>query len=251
MDLKLYVIPGSHPCHTVEAALALKGLHYQRVDLFPGTSQVIQRVRFGRRTVPGLEVDGYRVSGSRLILRTLDGLRPDPPLYPTADPERAAAIEAADEWGDGELQTAVRWIILYGVMRRPESGDSFLGDANLPKLPATLSAQATRATFALELRLLAGGPAGAERALRELPALLDRADELVAEGVIGGETPNAADFQVCASIRLLLVLEDLRAAIEPRPCGQLARRLFPDYPGEVPAGALPAEWLPSPAPAAA
>jgi hypothetical protein len=36
MDLKLYVIPGSHPCATAEAALALKGLEYERVDLLPG-----------------------------------------------------------------------------------------------------------------------------------------------------------------------------------------------------------------------
>src|SRR5438874_7937106 len=42
MDLKLYVIPGSHPCATVEAALDLKGLGYERVDLLPGFSAVIQ-----------------------------------------------------------------------------------------------------------------------------------------------------------------------------------------------------------------
>src|SRR3954447_9140455 len=53
MDLKLYVIPGSHPCVAVEAALNLKGLAYERVDLLPGASIPIQLARFGRRTVPG------------------------------------------------------------------------------------------------------------------------------------------------------------------------------------------------------
>jgi glutathione S-transferase len=244
MELRLHVIPGSHPCVAVEAAMALKGLHYERVDLLPGASQFIQRARFGRRTVPGLEVDGYRVSGSRLIMRTLDGLRAEPRLYP-ADPQQLAAVEAADEWADAQLQEATRWIVVLAVATRPDSAASFLADANLPKMPEAVQTQSTRAVFSLELRVLGGGAASTERWLRELPGILDRADELIAEGVIGRETPNAVDLQVAASIRLLLNVADLRDAIEPRPCGQLARRLIPNYPGEVPAGALPAEWLPA------
>lgn len=244
MDLKLYVVPGSHPCYAVETALRLKGLHYQRVDLLPGASQFIQRARFGRRTVPGLEVDGYRVSGSRLIMRTLDGLRPDPPLYPAAHDD---AFDAAEAWGDKDLQDAARWIAVYSLTRRPEAAESFLGGSTLPRLPGPVAAGSTRAVFTVELRAIGGGPAVTERWLRDLPGLLDHADELIASGVIGGETPNAADLQVAGSLRLLLNLADVRPLIEERPCGQLARRLIPDYPGEVPAGALPAEWLPAPA----
>src|SRR4051794_30096342 len=114
MDLKLYVIPGSHPCVAVEAALNLKGLPYERVDLLPGASILVQRARFGRRTVPGLVVDGYRVSGSRLIMRTLDGIQPEPRLY-TDDP----AIEEAERWGDADLQDAARAILIYGLSKRP------------------------------------------------------------------------------------------------------------------------------------
>src|SRR3954467_7038860 len=99
MDLKLYVIPGSHPCATVEAALDLKGLPYERVDLLPGLAAVAQLARFGRRTVPGLVGDSYQVSGSRLILRPLDGLRAEPRLYP-GDP----AVDEAERWGDEDLQ---------------------------------------------------------------------------------------------------------------------------------------------------
>jgi hypothetical protein len=33
--------------------------------------------------------------------------------------------------------------------------------------------------------------------------------------------------------------------IAPRPAGELALRLFPDHPGELPEGTLPAEWLPA------
>src|SRR4051812_25466957 len=42
MDIKLYVIPGSHPCATVEAALDLKSLEYARVDLLPGIAPLHQ-----------------------------------------------------------------------------------------------------------------------------------------------------------------------------------------------------------------
>jgi glutathione S-transferase len=240
MELKLYVIPGSHPCATVEAALALKSLEYERVDLLPVASWPVQLARFGRRTVPGLVVDGCRVSGSRLILRTLDGLQPEPRLY-TGDP----AVEEAERWGDDELQSATRWISAYALTKRPDAGDSFTAGANLPQLPARLSAGATRAAFTVELRVLGGGPGAAERALKELPGMLDHVDGLIEAGTIGSESPNAADLQIAGSVRLLLTLADLRDQIDGRPAGRLARRLIPRYPGDVPLGALPRDWLPS------
>lgn len=36
-QIVLHVLPPSHPCKTAEAALALKGLEYEKVDLQPGT----------------------------------------------------------------------------------------------------------------------------------------------------------------------------------------------------------------------
>src|SRR3954454_11802558 len=256
MDIKLYVIPGSHPCATVEAALHLKGLEYQRFDLLPGASPILQLALFGRRTVPGLVVDGYKVSGSRLILRTLDGLKAEPRLY-SGDP----AVEEAERWGDDELQSAARWAIVYALKTNPAAGDSFLAGANVPPLPAPLAHQATRGVFTAELRLLAGGTHAAEQAVRDLPRLLDHIDELVESGVIGGETPNAADLQIAGRIRLLLTFADLRDMIDARPAGRLARRLIPPHPrdprpagrlarrlirparGHVRAGTLPADWI--------
>ena len=35
MTAKLYVVPGSHPCAAVEAALELKGIAFDRVELLP------------------------------------------------------------------------------------------------------------------------------------------------------------------------------------------------------------------------
>jgi glutathione S-transferase len=81
--------------------------------------------------------------------------------------------------------------------------------------------------------------------LAALPAYLDRIDAWIAEGVLGGEPPNAADLQIGATLRLLLTLADVRPLIAARPAGALALALFPEHPGEVPAGTLPAEWVPA------
>jgi hypothetical protein len=42
---------------------------------------------------------------------------------------------------------------------------------------------------------------------------------------------------------LLLTLEDVARVAGSRGAAELARKWFPDYPGHVPAGTLPAEWL--------
>ena len=77
---------------------------------------------------------------------------------------------------------------------------------------------------------------------RRCRRLLDRVDELIAGGVIGGEQPNAADFQIAPSIGLAMTLDDLRPAIEGRPAGELAKRVVPDFPGDTPP-ILPPAWL--------
>jgi hypothetical protein len=61
----------------------------------------------------------------------------------------------------------------------------------------------------------------AQTCLEALPAQLDRVDALLAEGVIGGEQPNAADFQIAPSVRLMLTFDQLRPHIDARPAGVL------------------------------
>ena len=82
----------------------------------------------------------------------------------------------------------------------------------------------------------------AEKDLADLPGLLDHVDALLAEGVLGGAEPNAADYQVATSVRLLLCFDDLRDAIEKRPCAAYARAVVKDFPGHIPA-VLPDAWL--------
>jgi glutathione S-transferase len=84
-----------------------------------------------------------------------------------------------------------------------------------------------------------GGEQQAREDLAALPAQLDTVDAWIAEGVLGGAEPNAADLQIAPSIGLLATMDDLKPLLEGRPCLALARRLFPSRPGHLPAGALP------------
>jgi hypothetical protein len=78
--------------------------------------------------------------------------------------------------------------------------------------------------------------------LAELPAKLDRADELVANGTLSLEQPNAATFQIGTSIRALALFPQLEPILAGRPCGDIAHSVLPEYP-QSPAE-LPSEWLP-------
>jgi glutathione S-transferase len=79
--------------------------------------------------------------------------------------------------------------------------------------------------------------------LRALPETLSRIDAWIDGGVIGGATPNAADFQIAPSVRLLMCSDQLRPRLTERPCGRLAARLLPDFPGRF-GPVLPPAWLP-------
>ena len=63
--------------------------------------------------------------------------------------------------------------------------------------------------------------------------------------MIGGEQPNAADLQIGATLRILLNVGDLCPLLAGSEGERIARNLFAEYPGEIPAGAFPAGWVPS------
>jgi glutathione S-transferase len=88
--------------------------------------------------------------------------------------------------------------------------------------------------------------AKAKADLAALPAQLEHIDAWIADGVLGGDQPNAADLQIGSSIRLLMTIADVRPLIEGHKAVSLTRWFEPQA-GEVPAGTLPAQWLPAPA----
>ena len=250
MKATLYVMPGSHPARAVAGMLDLKGIPFKRVDLMPVISRgVLKAMRFPGVTIPSLRLDDRKLTGSRQISKALDEIRPEPPLFP-ADPERRAAVEEAEVWGEQILSDAVRRILWNAIKRDKQPLGTFAEGAKLG-VPTGLAVATAAPIIAAELRIHGVTDDAVRADLAAFPGWLDRIDEWIAEGVLGGEPPNAADFQIAAGLRLAMTLQDLRPAIANRPAGGLATRLIPDYPGDAPP-VLPAEWLePLRAPAAA
>jgi glutathione S-transferase len=241
----LYVLPGSHPCAAVEVALRSKSIDFRRVDLLPLSQLAVGPLRYGGRTVPGIRWNGERILGSRAIMRRLDELAPEPPLLPPVGSPTYAQVLEAERWGDEVLQSVPRRVLDFAFLRRPEAMLSYVGDAKLP-LPVGLMRPALPLTARLMATLNKASEDNVRADLAALPALLDRVDGWIAEGLLGGEQANAADLQIGSTIRLLLTIADLRPQIEGRPSAGLTR-YFPPMVGEVPAGTLPAGLLPSPA----
>jgi len=240
MTLTLHVLGPSHPCKTAEAALRIKGLEFERVELMPGSHNQAMEELYGEgnRTVPGLLVDGEPVHGSIAILERLEELAPDPPLYPAAI---ADEVREAERWGDAELQDLGRRLPWGALHFRPETVGTFGGAGNLDPAGTDFAIGMIRGTWkyhGITAQRLADD-------LARLPALIDHVDDLAARGIVGGDEPTAADLQIGATLRVFLTIGDLRPLIEGRPAEQLARRWFADYPGDIPAGAFPAGWVPA------
>jgi glutathione S-transferase len=240
MHAKLVGVPGSHPCVSAELMLRHKGIEFSRLDL-PNMSHkaMLPLLRYRGSTVPVLTIEGRRVSGTMKIARALDHFVPEPPLLPEAD---RATIECAEAWADSVLQDGIRQMSRYSVSRDPDAMASFL-TAPVLKIPASTMRAILPAIKPVVLLQMRTKEETARTCLEALPAQLDRVDALLAEGVIGSERPNAADFQIAPSVRLMLTFDQLRPHIDPRPAGAFARRLVPDYPGRF-REVFPAQWLP-------
>jgi SAM-dependent methyltransferase/glutathione S-transferase len=182
-DVRLFTIPGSHPGTAVRLMLEHKGIEHKRTDLLPVASwAVLRALRFPGVRVPAIKIDGRRVQGSREITRELERVKPQPPLFP-ADPDRRAAVEEAERFGDEDLQQTVRQILLRSAPAQPPPRG---------RLPVALPAMADPAPASDEPRVVS--PA-IERAsgLLEAPLRPEQID--VAHGyldLLGRRDPTGA-----------------------------------------------------------
>jgi glutathione S-transferase len=240
MPAKLYQVHGSHPCAAVKRALELKGIDYKLVEFPPPFHMPIQRLRTGSRTVPSVKfADGEVVSGSSAILRRLDELAAEPKLFPNA------AVEEAEAWGESVFQPLGRTLLWPAFARSPVSMVGFQEGGKLPPLPKPVVLAFAPVIVRVERKANKADDERLKADLAALPGYLDKIDAWIADGTIGGAVPNAADLQIASTLRLLMVLGDLRPLIASRPAGELALRLWPDHAGDVPAGTFPAEWVPA------
>jgi glutathione S-transferase len=241
MNVRLFSMPGSHAATTGQLLFDHKGIDYRRTDLLPVVSwMVLKGLRFPDVTVPAAKIDGERVQGTRAIARVLERLEPEPALFPR-DPERRAAVEEAERFGDEELQQRVREIFLWSARRDRSGLVGYLEGAKIG-MPHRLAGRTAGPFIALDARFRGATDQNVRSAIAALPGMLQRIDDWIEDGVLGGEAPNAADLQIAPSLRLALSLDDLRPAIEGRPAGQLAIRIVKHFPGSTPP-VLPPEWL--------
>jgi glutathione S-transferase len=241
MSAKLYSLKLSHPAHTARLMLEHKRIEHSVVNLVPGLHpQVLRGLGFPRGTVPALKIDGRRIQGSLEISAALEQLQPEPALYPR-DRDGRRAVQEAERWGEEELQELARRIFRWVAAEQPEVRRWIAVDIVGVPAPDFMD----RPNASLARRFARASDATDEHVRRDLvalPALLDHVDDLIDRETIAGPTPNAADFQIAPSLRMLLAVPALRPVIEPRPCGKLAERLLPDYPDPFPAE-IPAAWV--------
>jgi glutathione S-transferase len=238
VQARLYGFAISNPANTARLMLARKGVETKWVELPPGIHPLILKLLGYRRgTVPALKLDGRKIESSLELSQTLETLVPEPPLFPS-DPERRRAVEAAERWGEAELQMVPRRVFRWTFAHDNTARARLAKDLGfpLPGLVGRLNAPIARAMAGR----VDADLAHARAALASLPETLDRVDRLIADGTIGdADAPNAADYQIAPSIRALSGVTDLLPLLAGRPCDALARRLMPRFPeGRVD---LPAE----------
>jgi len=251
MTAHIYGMKHSHAVLAARMALERTGIPFEAHDLFPALHGVVVRAKgFPAWIVPALEIDGRKFQGTLAIARELDRLAPDAGLFPR-DAEQRRAVEEAERFGHDELQPIARRVFRWAGAR-DKAVRTWMAREVIGAPAPTLVGHAFKPAMILFSRVVSkADDAQVHADLARLPGLMDHVDALLADGTIGGEAPNAADLQILTSMRLLMAHEDLRPAIAPRPCGQAALRLIPDFPRSgrdalppVPA-ALPPGWLPA------
>ena len=239
MPARLYLFELSHPSQMAKLALQMKGVPFEERELPAGFHPMLLRLSgFERGTVPALKLeDGRRLQSTLEITRVLDELAPGPPvLHPSPE------VTEAEHWAERELQMSPRRMFRWASVHQLEVREWV---SRLNGLPAPDLAARLGVPIAKSLANKVGADEEAvRRELQLLPERLDRVDELLASGVIGGETLNAADLQIGCSVRVFLTFAQIAPYLEGRPCAAHARRVLPETPEPVPLR-LPDAWLPA------
>ena len=241
VEVTLYAVSFSHPSRAALLMARHKGIEPKVVNLPPGSQLLAMRaLGFGGGTVPGMKLGGRRALGTREISRALDEAVPEPPLFP-ADPDRRAAVEEAERWGDVVYQPVPRRIFRWSIATNGDVRERVLEDLGFPAVPVTSRLMLPMAQ--LYMRAENGGEETARADVAAIPEHLDHIDELIADGTIDGEALNAADFQIGVTTRVLLLFPQLRELVSGRPAEAHAMRVVPRF-GDETRVEVPPEWIP-------
>jgi glutathione S-transferase len=131
--IRVWLIPFSTNVERVALALAHKGLEAEAVVLEPDDRNEVERLS-GQALVPVADFDGEVVSDSMAILRRLEELHPEPPLWPASVSARAETDVFLD-WFNRVWKVAPNAIA--AEIERPTS-DQFVIDAHAAEMEAAL-----------------------------------------------------------------------------------------------------------------
>jgi glutathione S-transferase len=187
-------------------------------------------IRLGDRlgTVPGLAAGRERISTNHGIARFLDRRHPEPPLFP-ADPAERRAVEEAERWANEELQMPARRIALGWAVRDPKGASRSGADGRMGYLLYRRERVRRLVIPWIGRRVFnVPGPDADHELLAQLPALLDRVDAFVRDGVLGGAQRNVADFMVASSLALILYRPDVMHLFRGRPALELVDGILPE-----------------------
>lgn len=241
MDVHLYSIPLSHPVISVRLMLDRKDIPYREHHIVSGFHPPVLRFAgFAPCTVPALEIDGRKIVGSTRISRVLEEIRPRPPLYPGTPAERRR-IEEIERWGAEELQEPARRMVRWALVRDRALRRDLLRLNRMPTFGACVVLLGPLARYFAKRS--DARDAVVRDDLRRLPGRLRRVEGWIADGTLGGGTPNAADLQIAPSLRLLAAFDDLAAFLGDRPATALGLRYVPSYPIRI-GPVLPVDWIP-------
>lgn len=234
----LHALPPSHPCKTVGAALDYKGIEYEWVNLDFGkhNEQITELYGAGNTRVPGLTIGEEKIHGSTNILKRLEELVPENPLYPEGIAEE---VREAELWADGDLQDFGRRIPWGGLYFRPEMLGKLNGVEELDPSGTDFAMRFVHSTW--KYHNISSVQIAED--LERLPGMIDEIDGMARRGLLDGENPTAADLQIGSSVWVIATISDVKPVIEGSAAARVAERYFGEIPELVPAGAFPVSWI--------
>jgi glutathione S-transferase len=133
--IRIWLIPFSTNVERVSLALGHKGVSAEAVLVDPEDRSEVVRVS-GQDLVPVADFDGEIVADSPAILRRLEELHPDPPLWPSSAAQRAE-LDVLIDWFNRVWKVAPNAIT---EMIEGGAPDQFAIDAHAAEMAAALGA---------------------------------------------------------------------------------------------------------------
>ena len=238
----LWHIELSHYNEKVRWALDYKGIPHVRKAPLPGLhgAYAMAITRSTHHRLPVLVLDGRRIGDSTDIIAALEEHQPEPPLYPANPGDRRRALELEDYF-DEHLATSVRTFNFRHALEDPD----LLAEALASRAPRGRRARFLRRTMPLLAPVVRrdyrADEAGAERALKQIYAAMDRIESEVGEsGYLVGESFSVADLTGAALFTPLLMpperqyppprmpvaVEELRDELMKRDGGKWVAEMF-------------------------